>query len=112
MGQFNRIIGITSKRHKDWRNRRNRKREQREEKNPFKYVGVFIDRKEETTYCERNGNKWVKFSLYPRCSLRFDKKYWTGEVYSFSVELYDWVKDDRYENFAKWVEEAAKKAGR
>jgi len=56
--------------------------------------------------------EWVKFQDYPDCSLNFDKKYWTGTVYTFSHKLYDWMDDDGYNNLGNWVEEVAKQAGR
>lgn len=42
-------------------------------------------------YVERDGEKVYFSSLYP---------------------VYDWVNDDGYNNFAEWIEAAAKKAGR
>ena len=84
--------------------------------NPFEYVGVFIDKEGRAFYCERGFFKWFKSSLHSKCSRSFDKEYWTDNVYSFQdllkVKLYDWVKNNGYENLADWIEEAARKAGR
>jgi len=85
--------------------------------NPFEYVGVFIDENGNGTYCERNDNKWTKFSLYPKCGLKFPEKYRTNEVYklnskAFNIKLYDWKNDDGYNNLGDWIEEAAEQAGR
>jgi hypothetical protein len=80
--------------------------------NPFEYVGIFIDKNGDGFYCERNGYKWVKFSLYPDCLLSFNKTYWTGTVYRFQAKLYDWVYGNGYKNLADWIEEAARSAGR
>jgi hypothetical protein len=41
--------------------------------NPFEYVGVSIDKNGNAIYCERDGYQWIKFSLYPECSLNFLK---------------------------------------
>ena len=36
-----------------------------------------------------------------------------SDVYLFELaEIYDWVIDDGYNNFSKWVEEAAKNVGK
>lgn len=36
-----------------------------------------------------------------------------SDVYLFEIaKIYDWVSDDGYNNFSKWVEEAAKNAGK
>ena len=80
--------------------------------NPFDYVGVYIDKKGKTLYCEWNGSKWVKFKDYPNCSLKFPENYWTGKIYTFQVKLYDWVEEDGYNNMGNWIEEAAKRVGR
>jgi hypothetical protein len=80
--------------------------------NPFKYVGVFIDKNGKTAYHEWNDVRWEVFSLYPKCSLSFDKMYWTDKVYLFSAKLYDWVDDNGYKNLTDWIEEAVRKAGR
>ena len=42
-------------------------------------------------YIEKNGRKMYLSEIYP---------------------TYDWVDDDGYNSFAKWVEKAAQKAGR
>ena len=85
--------------------------------NPFEYVGVFIDKNGNGTYRERNDNKWTKFSLYPKCGLKFPEKYRTNEDYqfnskAFNIKLYDWKNDDGYNNLGDWIEEAAEQAGR
>ncbi len=80
--------------------------------NPFKYVHVYISKDGKAKYVEWKNSEWVKFDDYPDCSLNFDKKYWTGEVYTFQHKLYDWVDDNGYNNFGNWVEEAAKQAQR
>jgi len=75
---------------------------------PFEYVGVYIDRNGKAEYCELRSGKWVRFKDYPDCSLNFDRKYWTGEVYAFPHKTYDWVDDEGYNNIRKWIEEAAR----
>lgn len=80
--------------------------------NPFKYVGVHIDRNGKAKYRELESDKWVIFDDYPNCSLNFPKEYWTGEIYTFRHKLYDWIYGDGYKNFGDWVEEAAKQEGR
>lgn len=81
-------------------------------KNPFEYVGVYIDKNGKAEYRELKNGSWVKFRDYPDCSLSFDEKYWTGKVYTFQHRLYNWIDDDGYNNLGDWVEEAAKQAGR
>lgn len=76
--------------------------------NPFKYVGVYIDRNGKAEYRELKNGKWVRFKDYPDCSLNFDRKYWTGEVYAFKHKTYDWVNDDGYNNIGEWIEEAVR----
>jgi hypothetical protein len=79
---------------------------------PFEYVGVFIDKDGNGFYCERNETGWDLFSPYSKCSLRFDKRYWTNQIYFFPAKIYDWIYDNGYEKFADWIEEVARKAGR
>ena len=81
-------------------------------KNPFEYVGVYISRDGKAKYCEYKNGKWVSFADYPKCSLSFDNRYWNDKVYTFKHEFYDWVDDDGYNNIGKWIEEAARQAGR
>jgi len=76
--------------------------------NPLEYVGVYIDENGKAEYRELKNDKWVRFKDYPDCSLNFDSKYWTGEVYTFKSEPYDWVNDDGYNNIGKWIDQAAK----
>jgi hypothetical protein len=80
--------------------------------NPFDYVGVFIDKDGNGFYCERNDTGWYLFSLYSKCSLRFDKMYWTNKIYFFPAEIYDWIYDNGYANLSDWIEESARKARR
>jgi hypothetical protein len=80
--------------------------------NPFDYVGVFIDKDGNGFYCERNDTGLHLFSLYSKCSLRFDKMYWTNKIYFFPAKIYDWIYDNGYENLSDWIEESARKAGR
>jgi len=80
--------------------------------NPFEYVGVYIGRDGKAEYRELRNGEWVRFEDYPGCSGNFDRKYWTGKVYTFSHKTYDWVDDDGYNNIGKWIEESAKQAGR
>jgi len=81
-------------------------------KNPFEYVGVYIDKDGKAVYCEKKNGEWVKFKDYPDCSLTFNKNYWTGKIYTFKHKTYDWIDDDGYNNIGKWIEEAAKQVGR
>jgi glycosyltransferase involved in cell wall biosynthesis len=89
--------------------------------NPFDYVGVYIDRNGNATYCELTEYlpplyKWIEFSIYTKCSIKFDRRFWTNKCFSFSSliapKIYDWIYDNGYKNFADWIEEAARKAGR
>jgi len=81
--------------------------------NPFEYVGVYIDKNGKAVYCEKDKNgEWMKFKDYPDCFLNFDSEYWTGKVYTFSSNIYDWVDDDGYNNIGNWIEQAAKQAGK
>jgi hypothetical protein len=62
--------------------------------------GVYIDGiKDFDGYTDSRGNN--PFSKYTINGERADRIY----------PCYDWVKDNGYENFGKWVEAAAKKAG-
>lgn len=82
-------------------------------KNPFEYLKLHIDEKGNSKYYEWNGYDWVTFNKYPNCSIKFDEEYW-DKNYRFSelYELYDWIKDDGYNNLGNWIEKAAKQAGR
>ena len=76
--------------------------------NPFKHVGIYIDKNGRAEYREFKDGKWVRFTDYPDCSHSFDKKYWTGKVYTFKANFYDWVNDDGYNNLGNWIEETLK----
>ena len=85
--------------------------------NPFDYVGVYIDKYGNATYCELTESyKLIEFSLYPKCAIKFDKKFWTNQCFSLSSlispKIYDWIYDNGYENLSDWIEESARKAGR
>jgi len=80
--------------------------------NPFEYVGVYIDEKGRASYCEWNGSEWVIFKDYPECSRNFSNEYWTGKIYTFSANIYDWVDNDGYNNIGEWIEKAAEQVGR
>lgn len=80
--------------------------------NPFKYVGVYINKNGKGTYVELKNGDWIKFEDFPNCSVKFPQNYWTDRIYTFQHTLYDWKKDDGYKNLGVWVEEAARKVGR
>ncbi len=80
--------------------------------NPFEYVGVYIDRDGKAEYHEFKNGRWVRFEDYPKCSSNFDRKYWTGKIYTFKHMNYDWIDDDGYNNIGNWIEKVAKQAGR
>ena len=83
-----------------------------EGKNPFEYVGVYIDKNGKAKYCERKNGKWNVFRDHSKCSLNFDKRYWKNKIYTFKHDLYDWVDDDGYNNIGKWVEKASRQRGK
>ncbi|PIZ86914.1 hypothetical protein COX93_02835 [Candidatus Nomurabacteria bacterium CG_4_10_14_0_2_um_filter_30_12] len=76
--------------------------------NPFSYLGFFIDKVGHLNYYqEHNGMKWSKYQDLVATSKNFDQKYW-NRSYQLSewITCYDWMKDDGYNNFANWIEEA------
>ena len=76
--------------------------------NPFSYLGFFIDKVGHLNYYqEHNGMKWSKYQDLVATNKNFDQKYW-NRAYQLSewITCYDWIKDDGYNNFANWIEEA------
>lgn len=76
--------------------------------NPFDYLGYFIDQYgKRSSFQEHDGKNWQNFKELIPESRDFDRKFWSrGYILSRWVKCYDWVLDDGYNNFAKWVENA------
>ncbi|MGU7778672.1 TIR domain-containing protein [Burkholderia sp. PU8-34] len=78
--------------------------------NPLEYIGVtFSDSGLSTTLWERNNDKWVEYekidgSATYRNNTAVPKEY-RGKGFNLGrwYTVYDWVKNDGFNNFAKWV---------
>jgi hypothetical protein len=68
-------------------------------------LGIYINKLKDRdgTTDSRGVNPLSTFSI-----TKDDKKIYLSEIYP----TYDWVDDDGYKNCAKWIEEAAKAAGK
>lgn len=76
--------------------------------NPFVYLGYQYsnDGKKLSVYEGKNG-KWVPYKDYAPLTLKTAvPPFKRGKFYKLSAfyQVYDWIKDDGYNNFAKWVE--------
>lgn len=94
--------------------------------NPLERLALWIDDECKTiTFYELKEGKWILFKDFPTDNNRktnsfyfedgWFNKYKGGRFYNFSnlfTESYDWVRDDGYKNFSKWVENAAFAVGR
>lgn len=73
--------------------------------NPFDYLGFYIDSEGKLrNYQEHNGEKWLQYKdLLPERK-SFKQTYWNKE-YKLSdwVPCYDWIADNGYQNFGRWV---------
>ncbi len=77
--------------------------------NPFDYLGFYIESYGSVNYYQdRNGPDWKIYNdLIPTIG-GFSNKDWNkGYRLSNWVPVYDWVVDNGYNNFAKWVENAS-----
>jgi hypothetical protein len=76
--------------------------------NPFDYLGFYIDSQGKVNnYQDRNGPDWKIYNDLTPTIGNFDKKFWDkGFRLSDWIPVYDWVADNGYNNFAKWVENA------
>ncbi len=83
--------------------------------NPFDYLGFIVSNDGKTvTYYEHDGKEWEIYQdLKPNGSSIFDKQHW-GRRFKLSdwVPCHDWVKNDGYNNFVDWIENADSKAGK
>ena len=76
--------------------------------NPFSYLGFVISSDgKKLTYYELVENAWQVYQDLPEKSGNYDKQYW-GKGFNLShwVPCYDWTKDNGYESFPTWVENA------
>jgi len=76
--------------------------------NPFDYLGFVISEDgRKLTYYEHDGTSWKFYQELQAKTTSFDRQYW-GKGYKLSnwVLCYDWIRDDGYNNFATWVENA------
>lgn len=76
--------------------------------NPFAHLGFYIDANgNRTAYQEHNGQNWYTYQNLSPTLTSFDKQFWDkGYRLSDWIPCYDWVRDDGYNNFASWVENA------
>jgi hypothetical protein len=77
--------------------------------NPFNYLGIeYSADGRKISLIERNGDKWYYYkdldgwSVSGISSSRWGKTYTLSDIYN--IKVYDWVKDDGYKKFDKWVE--------
>ena len=78
--------------------------------NPLEYVGVtFSDSGLTATLWEKNSNKWIKYdeidgSAAYRTEMAVPRDY-RGQGFNLAnfYKVYDWVADNGFDNFAKWV---------
>lgn len=76
--------------------------------NPFNYLGFYIENNGKLNdYQELVNGAWNIYQDLTPSYKSFDEKFW-GKGYRLSdwVNCYDWVKDNGYDNFATWVENA------
>jgi hypothetical protein len=76
--------------------------------NPLEYVGVtFSESGKTATLWEKKNGKWVKYSkIDGSSSYRVDVAHkYRGNGYNLNnfFYVYDWVSDNGYSNFSKWV---------
>jgi len=76
--------------------------------NPFDYLGFYIDSNgKRDNYQEHKNGSWVTYLDLKPSNRTFDTKFWNqGYKLSNWVNCYDWVKDNGYNNFASWIENA------
>ena len=76
--------------------------------NPFDYLGYqFSDDGKKLYPCERKNGKWVQYGDFDSYTLKnAAPQVKRGKLYKLSSDyrVYDWIADDGYNNFAKWVE--------
>ena len=75
--------------------------------NPFAYLGYqYSDDGKKLSIYEGENGKWVPYKDYAPVTLKVAvSPLKRGKFYKLSslYRIYDWVKDDGYSNFAKWV---------
>lgn len=74
--------------------------------NPFNYLGFVISSSGRSlTFHENDGKKWEIYQDLPRLNgQNFPAKH-CGQEFIFSnwVPIYNWTKDDGYNNFSSWI---------
>lgn len=76
---------------------------------PFDDLGITLsaDGKSASVSVWKN-QKWITFEDYPRVSCNYKSEY-GGNFYRLSqlgYKLYDWIENDGYNNFNKWIEDS------
>jgi hypothetical protein len=76
--------------------------------NPFKYLGFYVKNDGKLNdYQELINGSWNIYKDLKPSYKSFDEKFLNkGYTLSEWVPCYDWVKDDGYNNFASWIENA------
>lgn len=81
---------------------------------PFDYLAYQVIG-ERVYWQEKHGDTWSTYDAVPSMPLS-DVPYTIGErkhhTFSTLFRVYKWVGDNGYENLGKWIESAAKQAGR
>jgi len=75
--------------------------------NPFDYLGInFSTNGQKLNLLEYKNNKWVKYGDLDGWSINGIKQSDWGKSYKLSkyCKVYDWVKNNGYSNFNKWIE--------
>ena len=75
-------------------------------KNPFDYLGFYIDSHGRIKdYQENNGQQWLTYTDLKPTFKNFKQQYWdNGYTLSNWVPCYDWIQDNGYHNFGKWIQ--------
>jgi len=77
-------------------------------KNPFDYLGFVVSEDgKKHTYYEHDGTGWKIYAELSAKATNYNKEHW-GKGFKLStwVKCYDWVKEDGYNNFSTWLENA------
>lgn len=75
-------------------------------KNPFDYLGFYIDSQGRMNdYQENNGLQWLTYKDLKPTFKTFNRQYWDdGYKLSNGVSCYDWMNNNGYQNFSRWIE--------
>ncbi|HWY13613.1 MAG TPA: TIR domain-containing protein [Rhizomicrobium sp.] len=76
---------------------------------PFDYLGFIVSNDgRKHTYYEHDGSAWKVYTDLQSSAANFAREHW-GKGFKLSnwVRCYDWVRNDGFNNFATWIEDAS-----